>query len=333
MTGEMLRAAGRNTIVAGNIGLPVLDALDAIEAGDPLPDAFVLELSSFQLETTREPRCRCGDRAQRDRRSSRSLRRHRRLRRGEGAHIRRRWRTDPESRRHAQHEHGAFWARMSSRSAWTRHRAAEHWGIRGGSMLARGARELLPVGELPVAGLHNAANALAALALGETRWDCRSTRCCPGCCVFEGLPHRLQKVAEIRGVTFYDDSKGTNVGATVAALNGMSVPVVLIAGGDGKGQDFSPLRARDRRTCARCRAHRPRRGCHRTGARGRARSTSCVPRPWKKRSSAHSPPAAAEMQCCSRLRVRATTCSEATCIAARFSSRPCERIEKREGAS
>ena len=57
------------------------------------------------------------------------------------------------------------------------------------------------------------------------------------------MPHRVQKVAEIDGVVFYDDSKGTNVGATVAALNGMQQPVVLIAGGDGKGQDFSPLRA------------------------------------------------------------------------------------------
>lgn len=60
---------------------------------------------------------------------------------------------------------------------------------------------------------------------------------------FAGLPHRVQKVAEIRGVAFYDDSKGTNVGATVAALTGMPQKVVLIAGGDGKGQDFSPLKS------------------------------------------------------------------------------------------
>ena len=59
---------------------------------------------------------------------------------------------------------------------------------------------------------------------------------------FKGLPHRVEKVATIGGVTFYDDSKGTNVGATVAALNGMTQRVVLIAGGDGKGQDFTPLK-------------------------------------------------------------------------------------------
>jgi UDP-N-acetylmuramoylalanine--D-glutamate ligase len=59
--------------------------------------------------------------------------------------------------------------------------------------------------------------------------------------VFKGLPHRVEKVAEINGVTYYDDSKGTNVGATVAALNGLGRTAVVILGGDGKGQDFSPL--------------------------------------------------------------------------------------------
>jgi UDP-N-acetylmuramoylalanine--D-glutamate ligase len=58
---------------------------------------------------------------------------------------------------------------------------------------------------------------------------------------FKGLPHRVEKVAEINGVTYYDDSKGTNVGATVAALNGLGRTAVVILGGDGKGQDFSPL--------------------------------------------------------------------------------------------
>jgi UDP-N-acetylmuramoylalanine--D-glutamate ligase len=60
---------------------------------------------------------------------------------------------------------------------------------------------------------------------------------------FKGLPHRVEKVALVNGVTFYDDSKGTNVGATEAALKGMGKPSVVILGGDGKGQDFSPLKA------------------------------------------------------------------------------------------
>jgi UDP-N-acetylmuramoylalanine--D-glutamate ligase len=105
-----------------------------------------------------------------------------------------------------------------------------------------GARRLLALDELPAKGLHNAGNALDAhaqcSALGlpdeSTAAALRSYR---------GLPHRLQKVGEKDGVAWYDDSKGTNVGATVAALTGMDVPVVLIAGGDGKGQDFAPLAA------------------------------------------------------------------------------------------
>jgi UDP-N-acetylmuramoylalanine--D-glutamate ligase len=100
---------------------------------------------------------------------------------------------------------------------------------------------LLPVDKLPIAGLHNAANVLAALAL------CRAIGLpydglIPALKTFEGLPHRVQLVAEVAGRVFYDDSKGTNVGATAAALLGFTQPVVLIAGSDGKGQDFSPLK-------------------------------------------------------------------------------------------
>ena len=70
----------------------------------------------------------------------------------------------------------------------------------------------------------------------------RIERLLEGLHCFKGLPHRVQKIAEIRSVSYFDDSKGTNVGATVAALRGMPGKVVLIAGGDGKGQDFSPLK-------------------------------------------------------------------------------------------
>jgi len=89
--------------------------------------------------------------------------------------------------------------------------------------------------------LHNAANALAAGAL------CHAISIADASIVgalraYRGLPHRVEKIAVIDGVTYYDDSKGTNVGSTVAALNGFAQPVVLIAGGEGKGQDFAPLR-------------------------------------------------------------------------------------------
>ena len=92
-----------------------------------------------------------------------------------------------------------------------------------------------------VSGLPSrSANALAALALCHAI-DLPFEPLLQALREFRGLPHRMEKVAAFNGITFYDDSKGTNVGATVAALNGMTQSVVLIAGGDGKGQNFSPL--------------------------------------------------------------------------------------------
>src|SRR6185437_10282138 len=96
----------------------------------------------------------------------------------------------------------------------------------GGAWLTRRGEPLLPVSAMRVRGLHNAANALAALALGEAL----------------GLPLPAM-VAEVAGVTYINDSKGTNVGATIAAVSGMEGPLVIIAGGDGKNQDFAPLAA------------------------------------------------------------------------------------------
>ncbi len=91
-----------------------------------------------------------------------------------------------------------------------------------------------------MAGMHNVANGLAAHALG-TAAGLAPEPLARALAQFKGLPHRVQPVVEARGVRFYDDSKGTNVGAAIAALEGFDVPVVLIAGGDGKGQDFAPL--------------------------------------------------------------------------------------------
>ena len=103
----------------------------------------------------------------------------------------------------------------------------------------------MPLSRLPINGLHNAANALAALALCSAL-GLPMDRLLAGLQTFKGLPHRVEYVAEVQGVRYYDDSKGTNVGATLAALEGQLAgpdhKVVLIAGGDGKGQDFSPLR-------------------------------------------------------------------------------------------
>ncbi|MBZ0106967.1 MAG: UDP-N-acetylmuramoyl-L-alanine--D-glutamate ligase [Sulfuricella denitrificans] len=241
MTGAMCRAAGLKTMVAGNIGLPVLDALTEAEQNG-MPDVFVLELSSFQLETT----------ASLDAAAATVLN-------ISEDHLDRYAGMDHYSAAKTRVFHGSGVQILNRDDARTMAMAlpgrtietigldapvnALDWGLLsqdGQQWLAQGARRLMPVSELPLAGLHNAANALAALAL------CRAIGLpfeplLNALRHFRGLPHRVEKVAEINGVTFYDDSKGTNVGATVAALVGMPCKVVLIAGGDGKGQDFSPL--------------------------------------------------------------------------------------------
>jgi UDP-N-acetylmuramoylalanine--D-glutamate ligase len=244
MVGAMVRAAKIRTLVAGNIGLPILDAVSEVAAGSRRrPDVFVLELSSFQLESTRSLNPDAAvvlnlsedhlDRysGMRDYADAKA-----RIFLGEGIQVVNR--QDDWARSMAGP--GRKVLTFGLDEPWNE----GNWGLRdiGGELwLAEGRANLMRVAELKVAGLHNAANALAALAL------CRAIRLpyeplLDALFKFEGLPHRVQKVAEVRGVAFYDDSKGTNVGATVAALMGMSSRVVLIAGGEGKGQDFAPLR-------------------------------------------------------------------------------------------
>ena len=101
---------------------------------------------------------------------------------------------------------------------------------------------LLPLSALRIRGLHNAANALAALALGEAL-GLPLPAMLAELEAFAGLDHRTQWVAEVAGVTYIDDSKGTNVGATIAAVSGMDGPLIIIAGGEGKNQDFGALAA------------------------------------------------------------------------------------------
>lgn len=241
MTGAMCRAAGHKTVVAGNIGLPVLDALDEAEH-DGMPDVFVLELSSFQLETTSSLNASAAtvlnvseDHLDRYSGMPAYAQAKTRVFRGSGLQVLNR--EDPLT----------LAMTVAGRRVETFGLNAPHgnheWGlieVDGAPWLAHDGHKLMPVAELPLAGLHNAANALAALALCRAL-DLPFAPLLAALREFMGLPHRVEKVTAIKGVTFYDDSKGTNVGATVAALTGMPVKVVLIAGGDGKGQDFGPL--------------------------------------------------------------------------------------------
>ncbi len=237
MAAAMCRAAGLNTVMAGNIGLPVLDAAAAAR-DEGQPDVYVVELSSFQLETTSSLAC---DSAAMLNLSQDHLDRYASMadyamaKRRIFAHAGRQVlnREDPASMamRDAQLPANTFGMDAAG--------SAADYGIADG-WLTQGSQRLMALAEMPVAGLHNAANALAAFAL------CRAVAgdrdgLAQGLKNFKGLPHRVENVGSIRGVTFYDDSKGTNVGSTVAALNGMTAPVVLIAGGIGKEQDFEPL--------------------------------------------------------------------------------------------
>ena len=246
LTGHLCAAYGLDTVVAGNIGLPVLEALEEREALGKTPDVWVLELSSFQLETTSSLKPDAAtvlnisqDHMDRYANLDDYAVAKTRIFAGQGVQVLNR--DDPAVMAMA----------LEDRTQWTfgltvnEALAPGQFGLatrKDRLWLCEGDEALLPVDKLPIAGLHNAANALAALAL------CRAIQLpyeglIPALKTFEGLPHRVQKVAEVAGRTFYDDSKGTNVGATAAALLGFASPVVLIAGGDGKGQDFSPLRA------------------------------------------------------------------------------------------
>ena len=148
-------------------------------------------------------------------------------------------------------EHGIAWLVRARELDETLGRGHGGKGAgKGGGSGGREAEELLiqrlmPADALRVRGRHNAANALAALALA-TAIDCPLAPMLHGLREYAGEPHRVQYIATLDGVDAFDDSKGTNVGATVAALNGLGADkaparLVVILGGDGKGQDFSPL--------------------------------------------------------------------------------------------
>jgi UDP-N-acetylmuramoylalanine--D-glutamate ligase len=246
LVGAMARAAGSDCEVAGNIGPAVLDALMGREDSGKQPDLWVLEVSSFQLETTLSLAASAAtvlniseDHLDRYRGIEDYAAAKERIFVGGGVQV--------LNRDDARSLAMALPGRRTVTFGLGAPRRDEDWGLTyrdGQPWLAHGANALLAVREMKLAGLHNAANALAALAL------CRalSMPLAPlldALRAFKGLPHRVEPVGEAEGVRWYDDSKGTNVGSTVAALAGLAhgaSKVILIAGGEGKGQDFSPLK-------------------------------------------------------------------------------------------
>lgn len=250
LVGEMAKVAGLNVGVGGNLGPPALDLLrdDA--------ELYVLELSSFQLETTHSLRCKAATILNL---SQDHLDRH-----GTMAHygqIKARIWNDCEVAV-ANRDDAAVLALLAETRG--ERRATQTVEVSFGLNAAKAGEYGLfeengvvslqapaPVSHLPsvvcrlselkIFGLHNAANVLAALALADAAGIPR-TASLKAVREFTGLPHRCEFIAEIAGVSYFNDSKGTNVGSTLAAINGLPAPILWLAGGQGKGQDFSELR-------------------------------------------------------------------------------------------
>ncbi len=239
LVGEMIKRSGKRVAVGGNIGTPALDLL-----AEETPDIYVLELSSFQLERSEKLAVDVAtvlnvsaDHMDRYKNLlSYHQAKHRIFRGCKKVVINR---ADPLSRPLLAEEVDVFTFGLNDSDI-------NGFGLindEGIESLAYQFKPLMPVSALKMVGRHNIENALAAMAL------CRAVGIEVGPMLdvlreFNGLEHRCQYAGEYRGVRFYNDSKGTNVGAAIASINGLKDSannIVLIAGGDAKGADFAPL--------------------------------------------------------------------------------------------
>ena len=267
LTGQLLVHAGWSVAVAGNIGPSLLDTLAHHLDAENLPQAWVLELSSFQLEGVQDfapsaavvlnitqdhldwhgsmaayaaAKARifgaqgCMVLNRQDEAVMAMLPAPVKLK---GGKLQPRWHTTFGS--NLPQQPGDFGLEEVNGMRWLV-RAHDEAGPDGSLFLQR----LLPADVLRIRGLHNACNALAALALAQAA-GCALAPLLFGLREYRGEPHRVQSLGLVDGIEYFDDSKGTNVGATVAALHGLGPQqrIVLILGGLGKGQDFAPLAA------------------------------------------------------------------------------------------
>ena len=270
LTGLLCQRAGLTVAVAGNISPSALDVLRAALDADLLPQAWVLELSSFQLHTTHSLLANAAT-------VLNITQDHLDWHGDMTAYVADKARIFGANTTHVLNRDEAMVLQMASPLAplitfgsdeaevvdcfgvvkdngmqWLSVAMADEYAEPRRKKKAVveavpvSTRRLMPVDALKIRGQHNALNALAALAL------CRAIKLPLAPLLhalrdYEGEPHRLELILRVDDISYYDDSKGTNVGATVAALNGLGVQqqgdarLVLIAGGDGKGQDFSPL--------------------------------------------------------------------------------------------
>ncbi len=259
LVAQMAAASGKRVLAGGNLGRPALELLD-----EPVPDLYVLELSSFQLDTTYSLNAAAAavlnvtpDHMDRyatiaDYAASKA-----RIFANSAAAIVNL--DDPLVREMPSPQPSPVTGRGGDLPSGGYGRgqgeglriigfsllkdpAADYYAIEadGDVALMHGNDRLISMSELKIAGLHNAANALASLAMADALGLERAA-CLQALREFPGLAHRSQWVADVNGIRYVDDSKGTNVGATLAAVAGMPGSLVVIAGGQGKGQDFAPL--------------------------------------------------------------------------------------------
>lgn len=275
LAGRLVERAGKTVAVAGNISPSALDKLSACIASATLPDVWVLELSSFQLETTHTlaPHAATVLNVSQD-----HLDWHGSMQAYAAAKARIFGPADKACVQVLNRNDAATMAMVRTSAPLVTFgtdlpETAGSYGVlreggmpwlvlaepdteadaepkprrRKGAQVAEEAvpvrhKRLMPADALHIRGMHNATNAMAALALCRAI-DLPMNALLHGLREYRGEPHRVEWVATIDEVEYFDDSKGTNVGATVAALSGLDKRVVLIAGGEGKGQDFSPLAA------------------------------------------------------------------------------------------
>ena len=241
MVEHLCKAAGKDAVAAGNISPAVLDVV--LERGVNQPEVWVLELSSFQLETTSSLNADAAtvlniSEDHLDRYADMDEYIAAKARIFAGCSVQVLNRDDDRSMNMARADCKVITFGLNAPGN------DSDFGIEsidGETWLMQGKQQLIKSSELQLVGMHNVANALAALALSRAI-DFPMPVLIDALRSFKGLPHRVERVAEIDGISYYDDSKGTNVGATIAALQGLGSKAVLIAGGEGKGQDFTPLK-------------------------------------------------------------------------------------------
>jgi UDP-N-acetylmuramoylalanine--D-glutamate ligase len=283
LTGQLVQRAGKTVAVAGNIGPTLLDTLSDCMDSEALPEVWVLELSSFQLEgvTDFEPTVASVLNISQDhldwhgsmdayvRAKSAVYGQHgvmllnrqdplvmQALPAVEKAATKAFGKSSAKNRVPARKVHtfgtdmptqpGDYGIESVNGMAWLvcASQADETVKRRHEEETPLYVQRLMPVDALRIRGLHNATNALAALGLAAAA-GCSLAPMLHGLREYRGEPHRMASILVVRGVEYFDDSKGTNVGATAAALHGLGPErrLVLILGGEGKGQDFTPLAA------------------------------------------------------------------------------------------